>query len=188
MDCEDDAEIAMRLAVLDSISRHIVASTEQTGKILHIKVDRGSSDSIAHAGPEVMKFAFAAAAGVVSDLTCDGFDKFEDALCAICRGELFENQNDGIIHIDAREMKCPGKHTFHAQCAQTCFVPKHNDRCSCCRHNFSDSFCADIATSLEHIEPNGNEPLHWMESPTVRLAALSMLAKLSDKTPLVALL
>jgi hypothetical protein len=85
MDSEDDAEIAMRLAVLDSISRHIVASTEQTGKIWHIKVedeifDRGSTDSIALAGPEVMKFAYAAAAA------CDGFEKFEDALCDICRG------------------------------------------------------------------------------------------------------
>ena len=180
MDSEDDAEIAMRLAVLDSISKHIVASTEQTGKIWHITVDdeildRSSTDSNAHVGPEVMKFVAA---------SCDGVERFEEALCAICRGELFENQSDGRIFIDAREMKCPGRHTFHAPCAQVCFVPKHTDRCPCCRHNFRDSFCADIATSLEHIEPNENEPLQWMKTPTVRLAALNMLAKLSEKTPL----
>jgi hypothetical protein len=182
MDFEDDPEISMRLAILDNISRHFVASSERTGENWNFAVDDLiSTDSNAHAAPRVMKFASAAVAAAA----CDGLQNFDDALCAICMGSLFEKQSDGSIHIDARQMKCPGKDTFHDHCAQTYFVQKHSDKCPVCRLDFSNSFCTDIEAHLEHkIEPNEEEPLQWMKTPNVRLAALNMLAKLPKETPL----
>jgi hypothetical protein len=159
MDTEEDAIFSMRLAILDNTSRHVVASSEPTGHLWNISVDgeRQDRNSI---GP--------------------------NDNCAICLCAVFEEQNDGSIHIDAREMKCPGKHTLHTQCARAYFINSHKERCPICRHDFSNVFCMDIALSLEHDEPNEEErrPLQWMKSPNMRLAALNMLAQLSKETPL----
>jgi hypothetical protein len=184
MDSEDDPEISMRFAILESISSHIVASYEQTHKHWNITVDGEGQDLRNVSGsntPKVLKFAPA----VVVAAACNGLEDFADVKCAICMGSLFEKQSDDSIHIDARQMKCPGKDTFHDHCARTYFVQKHSDKCPVCRLDFSKSFCTDIEAHLEHkIEPNEEEPLQWMKAPDVRLAALNMLAKLPKETPL----
>jgi hypothetical protein len=187
MDFEDDAEISMRLAVLESISRRVVASYEQTDHIWKVAVDGESQDRRNFSGsntPEVLKFAPA----VVVAAACDGLEDFVDGRCAICWGSLFESKGDGSIKIDAREMSCPGKHTFHSQCARANFVDGtnyvHKNTCPSCRCDFSRFFCVEIAAYLEHYEPNDTGTLRWIKPPNMRLAALSMLAKLPKETPL----
>ena len=188
MDSEDDAEISMRLAILESISRHIVASYEQTHKHWKVAVDGESQDLRNVSGsntPEVLKFAPA----VVVAADCNGLEDFVDVRCAICMGSLFESRGDGSIKIDAREMSCPGKHTFHSQCARTCFVDGpnyvHKNTCPLCKCDFSQFFSVEIEACLDHCEPNDTgTALQWANPPNMRLAALNVLAKIPQETPL----
>ena len=97
---------------------------------------------------------------------------------------------NGIVELDAREMKCEGRHTVHSNCLGVTgvmdrFVEKKHNTCPNCRHDFSDFFSTDIEANLEHRQPNGIEIIaHWSKPPNLRLAALNLLAQLPHETPL----
>ena len=65
---------------------------------------------------------------------------------------------NGIVELDAREMKCEGRHTVHSNCLGVTgvmdrFVEKKHNTCPNCRHDFSDFFSTDIEANLSSISP-----------------------------------
>ena len=64
--------------------------------------------------------------------------EFEDANCAICMSELIDGSVEGGGNIESREMKCPGRHTFHAECSRSWFISMQQSFCPMCRYDFSD--------------------------------------------------
>jgi hypothetical protein len=78
-----------------------------------------------------------------------------------------------LVELDAREMKCEGRHTVHSNCLGVTgvidrFVEKKHNTCPNCRHDFSDFFSTDIEANLEHRQPNGIEIIaHWSKPPNL---------------------
>ncbi len=190
MDSDDDAETSMRFAFLDMITRRVVAA-KRPGQRWDATVDGeavglgegcsacGSNAAIA----PVLQFASAAAAAAAASGDLEDFD---DAKCTICLCTSFDSRSDGSVSINAREMKCPGRHTFHSQCARRWFVNEKHNSCPYCRHDFSGSFCDDITATLQHqVEPTGTGfTVHWSKPPNLRHAALNVLLLLPPETPL----
>jgi hypothetical protein len=183
---EDDAEISMRFAFLDMMSIHVEAIKRPgrgwdatfDGETVRLSEDCSVSGSNAIIAP-VLQFASAAVAAAV----CGGLEDFDDANCTICLCAMFEGRGDGSVAINARVMKCDGKHAFHPQCARGWFVNAKHSICPCCRHDFSGLLCDDIAASHEHqVEPGFT--VHWSKPLHLRLAALKMLLQLPQETPL----
>jgi hypothetical protein len=190
MDSDDDAETSMRIAFLDMITRRVVA-VKRPGQRWDATVDGetvgldegcsacGSNAAIA----PVLQFASAAAAAAAA---CGNLEDFDDAKCTICLCTSFDSRSDGSVSINVREMKCPGRHTFHSQCARRWFVNEKHNSCPYCRHDFSGSFCDDITATLQHqVEPTGTGfTVHWSKPPNLRLAALNVLLLFPPETPL----
>lgn len=144
-----------------------------------------SSSAIVLLAP-VLEFASAAAAASAS--SC--LEKFDDANCAICMCGLFESGVEGSVAIDSREMNCPGRHTFHSQCAKTWFTgerwQKRHIICPFCRHDFSESVREYCATNLEHqVQPCPNYRFRfvWSKQCDLRLTALIAIVQLPSEAP-----
>jgi len=190
MNSDGNAEASMRFAFLDLITIRVAAvkrpgqGWDATVDSESVRLSEGCSASGCHsiaAIAPVLQFASAAVAAAA----CGDLENLEDAKCSICLCSLFESSGVGSVSIDAREMKCPGRHTFHAQCAYRWFVDEKHSSCPYCRHDFSVQFCDCISVSLEHqVEATGSGfTVHWNESPNQRLAALNVLQLLPQETP-----
>jgi len=187
MDTEVDPEIALRTAIFEHISRHVVASFKQPDNRWEVTIDgevwiRGSSGSNAHLAPKVLEVASAALAAAA----CGELENFDGANCCLCQYSVFELAN-GIVTFDAREMKCECKLTIHSKCsAIDWFIEKKSNTCPVCSYDFSDEFSVDIKAYLDHDQLNGpmGIAVRWMKPHNLRLAALNLLATLPQKTPL----
>ena len=190
MDSDGDAEASMRFAFLDLITRRVAAVKRPgqrwdaivDGETVHLEEGVSASGCNAAIAP-VLQFATAA----VSAAACGDLEDFDDAKCSICMCASFDSSSDGGVSINAREMKCPGRHTFHSQCARRWFVVEKHSSCPYCRHDFSGLFCDRIAATLQHqVEATGTgSTVQWnTRSPNQRLAALNVLLQLPRETPL----
>ena len=112
------------------------------------------------------KVALAAVASAASG----NLEEFYDAKCAICMSDVYENRSDGGATIDAREMKCPGRHTFHTQCASGWFINEDHNVCPFCRHDFSSCFIeANLAHQVEYNAAFTGFTVHWKNPRHQRL-------------------
>jgi len=189
MDSDGDAEASMRFAFLDLITRRIAAVKRPgrgwdamvDGETVHLDEGCSASGCNAVIAP-VLQFASAAVAAAA----CGDLEDFDDAKCSICLCASFDSSSDGSVSINVREMQCPGRHTFHSQCARRWFVDEKHSSCPYCRHDFSGLLCDRIAATLEHqVEASGTGfTVHWNKSPNQRLAALNVLLLLPRETPL----
>jgi hypothetical protein len=190
MDTEQDAEVAMRFSFLDMISRRVIA-VKRLGQIWDAVIDGapvrfdGEDCSLSGMNASIAPVLLHASAAVISAAS-GNMEEYNDAKCAICMSVVYENRSDGSTTIDAREMKCPGRHTYHSNCARRWFVDEKRNSCPFCRHDFSSLFCEDIATSLEHrVEHNvTGVTVLWSKPVNQRLAAFNMMALIPRETPL----
>jgi hypothetical protein len=145
MESEEDS---MRFLFQDMISKRVIA-VQQPGQRCDATIDGASvcfdeDDGLSgHDAllPRVLQFALAAAAK--GDL-----EELNDPKCAVCMCSMYEKRSDGGVAIDAREMKCPGRHTFHSCCAKSWFVNAKHNSCPLCRHNF----CGALVEALKIAE------------------------------------
>jgi hypothetical protein len=160
MDTDGDAETSMRFALLNIISRRVVAVKRQDqrwevtidGEIRHACSDDGASSGI-----DKIPILFRK----------DSFDHLE---CPICRAALFQKEGDGGLVLLARQPKCPtivdvtdrtpkGQKYPHVMCevyAQRLFIERKQTVRHQCRHNSREHLCVDIAAALEHqVDENG---------------------------------
>jgi hypothetical protein len=190
MDSDGDAETSMRFSFVDLITRRVAAvkrpgrewDATVDGETVRLEEGVSACDCNAAIAP-VLQFASAA----VSAAACGDLEDFDDAKCSICLCASFDSSNDGGVGIDVREMKCPGRHTFHSQCARRWFVDEKHSSCPYCRHDFSGLFCDRIAATLQHqvVVTGTGSTVRWnTRSPNQRLAALNVLLLLPQETPL----
>ena len=188
MDSEQDAEISVRFALLRAISRRVIAVKRPgqswgatiDGASVRFDEDCGLSGVGAAVAP-VLQCASAAAAVAA----CGDLEEFDDAKCAVCLCTVYESRSDGGVTVDAREMKCPGRHTFHLHCTRRWFVNDKRNICPFCRHDFRSLLFEDIAASLEHqVERDATGfTVQWSKPVNQRLAALKVLTLLPQETP-----
>jgi precorrin isomerase len=182
-DSDDNAETPLRFRYLDMMSRRVVA-LKQPGQRWVATIDGaparlGEDGFDASVGP-VLQFAAAA----VAEAAHTGVSDFAEAKCVICFSCLYESPSDGSVSLNAREMKCAGRHTFHSQCARGWIVNHKRSTCPHCRHDFSQVIYYGISAALEHaVELNGTtSAVHWTKPPSQRVTALNMLALLPPET------
>jgi hypothetical protein len=122
MDSEDDAEISIRCSFLDMISRRVIA-VQRPGQRWDATIDGATVCFDGRDGlsgrdallPRVLQFASAAAAVAAA---CGDLEESDDTKCAVCMCGIYEKKSDGSVTVDARELKYPGRHTFHSCCAK----------------------------------------------------------------------
>jgi len=179
LDSYDNAETPLRVRFLDMMSMRVVA-LKQPGQRWDATIDGaparlGEDGFDASVGP-VLQFAAAA----VAEAASTGLSDFEEAVCSVCLCCLYESRSDGSVSVDAREMKCAGRHALHSQCARGWIVNQKRSTCPYCRHDFSQVICDDISAALEHVvELSGTtSAVHWTRPSSQRVTALNMLALL----------
>ena len=182
-DSDDNAETPLRFRYLDMMSRRVVA-LKQPGQRWVATIDGeparlGQDGFDAGVGP-VLQFAAAA----VAEAAHTGVSDFEEDVCGICLCCLSESRSDGSVSVNAREMKCAGRHALHSQCARGWIVNQKQSTCPYCRHDFSQVIYDDISAALEHaVELSGTtSAVHWTKPPSQRVTALNMLALLPPET------
>jgi hypothetical protein len=89
------------------------------------------------------------------------------------------------VSADTREMKCPGQHTFHTQCASGWVINEKHNICPFRRRDFSS--CCITTSLIHHVEYNSAHTgftVQWKNPRHQRLAALNSLFQLPEEVSL----
>jgi hypothetical protein len=109
----------------------------------------------------------------------------DGAICAICMCDVYQCRSNVSVSADTREMKCPGQHTFHTQCASGWFVNEKHNICPFRRRDFSS--CCIMTSLIHHVEYNSAHTgftVQWKNPRHQRLAALNSLFQLPEELSL----